>query len=125
MVIFFIMLTKDVKEHVKIQSKRNPVYGNRNGDSLLMILGLQTLNPFKAKDLKDVLEFRFQYLRIFWYQCVKILIAADAKLSGRFGDMWPCVCVISVLFLCCGSVYLLLWRCRCGSGWQPCLLCCV
>ena len=70
----FIMLTKDAKEHVKIQSKRNPVYGNRNGDSLLMIIGLQTLNPFKAKDLKDVLEIRFQYLRFFWYQCVEMFI---------------------------------------------------
>ena len=64
------MLTKDAKEQVKIQAKRNPVEGNPNGDSLLMILVLQTLIPFKAKDLRDVLEFRFHYLRIYWYQCV-------------------------------------------------------
>ena len=70
----FHKFTKDAKEHVKIQSRRNPVYGNRNGDSLLMILGLQTLILFKAKDLRDVLELHFHYLRIYWYQCVKMLI---------------------------------------------------
>ena len=59
------MLTNDAKEHVKIQAKRNLVYGNPNGDYLLMIQGLQTLISFKAKDLTDVLEFCFHFLRIY------------------------------------------------------------
>jgi hypothetical protein len=45
-------------------------------------------------------------------QCcgVSVLMVDVVSVSGFlcFGDLWPCVYVMSVLFLCCG-----VWRCVC------------